>query len=118
VIEAARMARRAIENAMGQPDLTADPDVMARKTELVEQARVTLEAIKAIAPASVSDPWTDPATLAKSVSLGIMDAPQLGNNAYARGEIITRIDERGACVVVDAGGKVISERERLWEFLS
>lgn len=118
VIEAARMARRAIENAMGQPDLTADPDVMARKTELVEQARVTLEAIKAIAPASVSDPWTDPATLAKSVSLGIMDAPQLGNNAYARGEIVTRIDERGACVVVDAGGKVISERERLQEFLS
>lgn len=118
VIKAARMARRAIENAMGQPDLTADPDVMARKTELVEQARVTLEAIKAIAPASVSDPWTDPATLAKSVSLGIMDAPQLGNNAYARGEIVTRIDERGACVVVDAGGKVISERERLQEFLS
>lgn len=118
VIEAARMARRAIENAMGQPDLTADPDVMARKTELVEQARVTLEAIKAIAPASVSDPWTDPATLAKSVSLGIVDAPQLGNNAYARGEIITRVDERGACVVVDADGKVVSERERLQEFLS
>ncbi len=70
VIEAASMARRAIENAMGQPDLTADPQVMARKAELVEQARVTLEAIKAIAPASVPDPWTDPATLARSVSLG------------------------------------------------
>ena len=52
VIEAARMARRAIENAMGQPDLTADPDVMARKAELVEQAQVTLEAIKSLAPAS------------------------------------------------------------------
>ena len=47
-----------------------------------------------------------------------MDAPQLGNNRFARGEIITRIDERGACVVVDAGGKVISERERLQKFLS
>ncbi len=117
VIEAARMARRAIENAMGQPDLTADPDVMARKDELVEQARVTLEAIKAIAPASVSDPWTDPATLAKSVSLGIMDAPQLRNNEYARGEIITRVDERGASVVVDSAGKSISERERLKNYL-
>ncbi|MBN1452039.1 MAG: methionine synthase, partial [Anaerolineales bacterium] len=79
---------------------------------------VTLEAIKAIAPASVSDPWIDPATLAKSVSLGILDAPQLGNNAYARGEIITRSDERGACVVVDGAGKSISEGERLKEFLS
>jgi hypothetical protein len=118
VIEAASMARRAIENAMGQPDLTADPDVMARKAELVEQARVTLEAIKAIAPASVPDPWTDPVTLAQSVSLGIMDAPQLGSNDYARGEIITRIDDRGASIVVDANGNPLSEQERLEKYLS
>ena len=118
IIEAARMARRSIENAMGQPDLTVDPDVMARKAELMEQAQVTLEAIKTIAPASVADPWTDPATLAKSVSLGVMDAPQLRNNEYARGEIFTRIDERGACIVVDGDGKPISESERLKKFLS
>lgn len=118
IVEAARMARRSIENAMRQPDLTADPDVKARVDELVEQARVTLEAIKAIAPASVSDPWTDPASLAKSVSLGIMDAPQLGNNDYALGEIVTRIDERGACVVVNEAGKTLLERERLAEYLS
>jgi len=118
IIEASLMARRAIENAMGQPDLTADPDVMARAAELVEQAKVTLDAIKSIAPASVSDPWTDPATLAESVSLGIMDAPQLKNNPFARGEIISRIDARGACVAVDDDGNVISERERLQEHLS
>jgi len=118
IIEAARMARRSIENAMGQPDLTADPAVSERVAELVEQAKVTLEAIRSLAPASVSDPWTDPATLARSVSLGIMDAPQLGSNEYARGEIVTRIDERGACVVVDNTGKAISEEKRLKEFLS
>ena len=117
IIAASQMARRAIENAMGQPDLTMDPEVMARKTELVQQAQVTLETIKAIASASVSDPWTDPATLAKSISLGIMDAPQLGNNEFARGEIVTRIDKRGACVVVDDAGNLISERERLHKFL-
>ena len=117
IIEAALMARRSIENAMGQPDLTADVEVQQRVDELVEQAQVTLDAIKSIAPSSVSDPWTDPATLAKSVSMGIMDAPQLGNNAYARGEIISRIDGRGACVVVDKTGQMISERERLSEFL-
>ncbi len=117
VIEAALMARRAIENAMGQPDLTADPEVGARVAELVKQARVTLEAIKAIAPASVSDPWTDPATLAKSVSLGIMDAPQLRSNDFARGEIITSFDERGASIAVDKAGKMISESERLKQHL-
>jgi hypothetical protein len=118
VIASARMARRAIENAMGQPDLTADTQVQARKTELVEQARVTLESIRSIAPASVSDPWIDPATLARSVSLGIIDAPQLGNNEFARGEILTLIDERGACVVVDAAGKLVSEQERLRQLVS
>ena len=118
IVEASLMARRAIENAMGQPDLMADPDVMARVAELVEQAQVMLEAIKSIAPDSVSDPWTDPATLARSVSLGIMDAPQLRNNEYALGTIVTRIDERGACVVVDDAGKLISERERLEKYLS
>jgi hypothetical protein len=102
---------------MGQPDLTADPAVQARKAELVEQARVTLEAIRSIAPASVPDPWTDPATLTRSVTLGIMDALQLGNNEYACGQILTRIDERGACIVVDAAGKPVSEEERLQEYL-
>jgi len=92
--------------------------VQARVVELVEQARVTLEAIRSIAPASVPDPWIDPATLARSVALGILDAPQLRNNAYARGEIITRIDERGACVVVDATGKLVAEQERLKKYLS
>lgn len=118
IIEAAYMARRSIENAMGQPDLTIDDGVQARKDELVEQAQVTLEAIKSIAPASVSDPWIDPATLSKSVSLGIMDAPQLRNNNFARGKIITRVDERGACITVNGSGKFISEMERLREFLS
>ena len=118
VIEAARMARRAIENGLGQPDLTADPEVQDRKAELVEQAWVTLEAVKSVAPASVSDPWIDPATLAQSVALGIMDAPQLGNNDYARGEINTRIDKRGACVVVDETGKPVSEQDRLKKYLS
>lgn len=113
VIEAAKMARRAIENAMGQPDLTADQEIRDRVTELVEQAQVTLEAIKSITSESGVDPWTDPETLSESVSLGIMDAPQLRNNDFARGEIITRVDDRGACVVMTETGKILTEQERL-----
>lgn len=118
VIQAARMARRAIENAMGQPDLCADPAVQERKAELVQQARVTLEAIRSLAPASCPDPWTDAAILAKSVSLGILDAPQLKNNRFGRGEIVTRIDRRGANIVLHPEtGRPIGEEERLRAFL-
>ncbi len=120
VIEACKLARRAIENALrGQPDMTAGAAVQARKEELVREAKVTLEAICALAKPSVTepgaaDPLTDPTTLARAVTSGVLDAPHLRNNPFARGQIVTRIDARGACVAVDpATGRSLSEEERL-----
>jgi len=118
VIEACKLARRAIENALrGQPDMTADPAVQQRKEELVREAQVTLEAIRAVAGPDVTDPLTDPATLARAVTVGVLDAPHLRNNPFARGRIVTRIDPRGACVAVDpATGRALSEEERFSRF--
>ena len=115
VIEACRLAQRAIENALaGQPDMSVDPIVQDRKAELISEARVTLDAIRALAGSQVKDALTDPATLTKAVSAGIMDAPQLRNNPFARGEIVTRIDKRGACIAVDQNGREkISEEQRI-----
>jgi len=115
VIESCKLARRAIENALrGQPDMTRDPEVQARKEELIAEAQVTLEAIRNLAAPGVDDPLTDPTTLTKAVTTGMLDAPQLQNNPYGRGQIVTRIDERGACVTVDPEtGKPLNERERL-----
>jgi len=115
VIEACALARRAIENALrGAPDMAADPQVQARKAELLDEAEVTLQAIRDLADDDVDDPLTDAATLARAVTTGILDAPHLRNNPYARGQIVTRIDARGACVAVDpATGRPLSERERI-----
>lgn len=115
VIEACRLAHRAIENALaGQPDMTVDPIVQERKAELKSEARITLDAIRALAGSQVKDALTDPATLTKAVLAGIMDAPQLRNNPFARGEIVTRIDKRGACIAVDQNrGEKISEEQRI-----
>jgi len=115
VIEACKLARRAVENALrGAPDLTADPAVQQRRAELVDEARVTLAAIHALADPGVPDPLTDPATLARAVTSGLLDAPHLRNNPFARGQIVTRIDDRGACVAVDpAAGQALTEMERI-----
>ena len=115
IIEACKLARRAVENALrGQPDMTADPAVQQRQEELVREAQVTLGAIRALAGPDVNDPLTDPATLARAVTTGILDAPHLRNNPFARGQIVTRIDPRGACVAVDpATGRALSEEERI-----
>ena len=113
VIEASQMARRAIENAVrGAPDMTADPAVQRRKEELMAEAGVTLEAIRSLAAPGVEDAWTDPASLAKAVTSGILDAPQLKNNPFGRGQIRTHI-VNGMCVAVDADGHPLSESERL-----
>jgi hypothetical protein len=113
VIEASQAGRRAIENALaGQPDLLADARLWARSEELVREAKRTIEAIRSLAPAAVPDPLVDPATLARAVGTGILDAPQLANNPYARGQVRTRI-LHGACVAVDEAGRALSEADRL-----
>jgi hypothetical protein len=117
VIEASGMARRAIENALrGAPDLTASPNVQARKQHLKAEVELTLRAIASLAGPQVEDPFTDPPTLARAVSEGLLDAPHLRGPAVARGEIITRIQD-GASIVVNQAGKPVSEAERLSRFL-
>lgn len=132
VIESCRLARRAIENALhGQPDMTADPAVAARRATLVAETQQTLEAIRRLAGADPGgadpdgsdprgsdpdglDPFTDPATLARAVTSGVLDAPHLVNNPYGRGEIVARDDGQGAWVAVDPEtGQPMREAERL-----
>ncbi len=114
VIESCKLARRSIENAFGAPDMTQDSRVIARSNELIQEAAITLEAISSLAPKSVTDPLTDAATLTQAVKTGLLDAPQLKNNPYGRGQIITRIDKRGDCIAVDLHtGDPISEDNRI-----
>jgi hypothetical protein len=111
VIEASRIVRRAIDNAMGAPDMTVDPAIRKRATMLVSEAEKVLETIRSLSPAS-SDPLIDPAILTRAVTSGILDAPQLLNNKFGRGLARTRIVD-GASVSVDEGGLRISESNRI-----
>ncbi|HEY9075972.1 MAG TPA: cobalamin B12-binding domain-containing protein [Anaerolineaceae bacterium] len=115
VIASCKLARRAIENAIGgQPDMSADPLVQQRVEELVCEARFTINAIRRLGAASAEDPLTDPATLASAVHCGILDAPHLKNNRFAPGRVVTWIDDRGACVAIDpANQKILLEEERI-----
>jgi methylmalonyl-CoA mutase cobalamin-binding subunit len=113
IIEAGKIARRAIENSVrGAPDMTSDRAISRRRKELVRDATLLLEAISALARPEAGDPLTDAATLARAVTSGLMDAPQLRNNRFGRGEIRTSIFN-GASVAVDSRGKPIKEQKRL-----
>jgi hypothetical protein len=112
VIEASRIVRRTIQNAMGAPSMIRSPEVQTRKEVLIHEARITLRAIQNLASSGVEDPWADAGTLARAVLEGILDAPQLINNKFGKGAIRTQI-VNGACEAVNSSGRIISEKERL-----
>ncbi|HSG46005.1 MAG TPA: cobalamin B12-binding domain-containing protein [Anaerolineales bacterium] len=113
VIEASKIVRRAIENAVrGAPDMTADKTITERRKELVQEANILLDAILALDGPETDEPFTDAATLSRAVTSGLMDAPQLRNNKFGRGEVRTRI-VNGASEVVDLEGKKLTETKRL-----
>jgi methylmalonyl-CoA mutase cobalamin-binding subunit len=115
VIEASKIARRAIQNAMGAPDMTSDPAIKKRRKELASEANAILNAIHKLS-ASNSDPFTDPFNLTRAVTSGIMDAPHLINNPFGRGKIRTTIF-KGSCRAMDSNGRILSETERLKRIL-
>ena len=113
VIEASKIARRAIENAVrGAPDMTADRAIARRRKELIKEAHLLLDAISSLAGPKVEDPLTDAVTLTRAVTSGLLDAPQLRNNKFGCGKIRTGI-VHGANMTVDARGRIVKEQERL-----
>jgi hypothetical protein len=113
VIESCNLARRAIANALsGQPDMRADPQVTGRRRELIREANITLQAIRDLADPDIADPLIDPPTLTRAVTSGILDAPHLRSNPFARGQVSSRIIE-GACLAVDETGDPVTEGNRL-----
>jgi methylmalonyl-CoA mutase cobalamin-binding subunit len=113
VIASAKMAQQVIQTALdGQPDMTADPGVRARKEELVGEAQVLIEAIRRLGAERAEDPLSDPKTLAHAVEVGLLDTPQLKRNRFAKGELRTHAVD-GAIVAVDADGSPLTEKARI-----
>ncbi len=114
VIESCKLARRSIKNALGGPDMTRDENIQKRVDELVQEAAVTLDEIRSLASEGVADPLADAVTLTQAIKTGILDAPQLKNNPFGLGKIVTSVDNRGACNAVDPSTRnPISEKKRI-----
>jgi hypothetical protein len=117
LIQACRIADGAISQCLlGSPDMTADPRVQRRKSELVAKAAVLLNANAQLAPAG-RDPYTDPDALARAVEIGLLDAPHLRGNGAGCGQIVTAMVD-GACLAVDPRTrKPMPEAERVARIL-
>lgn len=118
IIESCKIVRGVIRNVMlGAVDITQDPKVQERKNQLIEEAQVTLEAIKSLG-SDVDDPLADPAILAKAVKMGILDAPHLRGNEAACGKLVTRLVDGALYAYDEKENRIISEKERIDRILS
>ncbi len=77
--------------------MTLHPRVLERQQTLIAEANVLLDAIRSLAAPGVADPLTDPATLTRAVTTGILDAPQLRNNRFGRGQHAHQDCRRRVC---------------------
>ena len=113
IIESAMIVRGILKNEfLGSIDMTKDKNVLDRKNKLIEEANIIISSIKSLSP-NIEDPLTDPATLAKAVRIGILDAPQLKGNTIAPGALKTRMVSGGLNAYDEKQGKIIGEKERI-----
>ena len=85
IVESCRIVQGVFKNVLfDSPNPTLDPAVRRRRNELVAEAGILLDAIRALRPGA-SAPLADPAVLAEAVRAGLLDAPHLIGNPEARG---------------------------------
>ena len=114
VIESCAIARGAIMRAMlGKPEVSADPKIAARRTQLVEETRLLVESIRRLRNGGKGDSLTSPHVLAEAVQEGLLDAADLRGSKVARGRILTEIVE-GACVALNPVTRLpLPEKDRI-----
>lgn len=118
IIQSTKIVQGVINNFfLGVPRITGDARIEERKNQLIEEARLLLEAIKEVDTGEMDDPWINPRTIARAIEVGLLDAPHLKGCEYASGEVETRMIE-GACYAVDPEtGKPLKEKERITRVL-
>ena len=118
IAEAVKIVRGVMHNVSHDfPDLSADPEILKRKEEIIRETKILLNAIRELGDHSVEDPWTDPQTLARAVRSGLLDAPHLSSNPEAKGEVRTGIIG-GRCVPLHPNtGLPMTEEERVARIL-
>ncbi|MEW8973664.1 MAG: cobalamin-dependent protein [Tissierellaceae bacterium] len=117
VIESCKIVRGIIKNEfLGSIDLTKDINVQRRKKELIEEAKIILEAIESLGLDKL-DPLSDPDTLVEAVRMGILDAPQLKGSKIAKGQLKTRMVSGALYAYDEEETRIIPERERVENIL-
>jgi len=117
VIESCQIVHGVIRNCRtGMPNMLSDPAVQERKEELLSEANILLDAIRALGRGQ-SDPLTDPEVIAQAIEIGLLDAPHLQGNPYAAGKLFTASVDGAIRALNPENGEVLTEQERIDQLL-
>jgi hypothetical protein len=117
VITSCKIVRQVIKECRkGTPTPRTDPQIFARKEQLVSDASLLLRVLVELPDDNTLHPLLNPVTYELALKTGILDAPNLKGNSIARGRLNTQMIE-GACYAVDENGQILSESARLEELV-
>jgi methylmalonyl-CoA mutase cobalamin-binding subunit len=112
LIESCNIIHGVLQNCLYDlPDFSSDKQIINRRDELIEEAKVLLDSIKIFGKDTSEDPWSDPKVLSASIKNGILDAPHFRGNPNLCGRITTRLIN-GAWYAVDESGLILKESKR------
>ncbi len=113
VIHSCNIVHGVLKNCLeGLPRMKLDPRVQNRKTELIGEARVLLEALAEFGRDTEKDPWTNSGVLARAIKAGILDTPHFKGNPHLCGKVSTRLIDGAWHAVDGSSGRILSEKER------
>ncbi|WP_165056701.1 MULTISPECIES: cobalamin B12-binding domain-containing protein [unclassified Adlercreutzia] len=113
VVESCKIVRGVIRHTLGESfSIDKDPAILARKDELVAEAKTLLGFI-CDKYAYVDDPLASSDVLADAIKEGFVDAVHIVKGGKFKGDLVTALRD-GTCVAVDREtGEVLDESRRL-----
>lgn len=114
LIQSCEIAHGVLHNTLyGMPDMADNARVQQRKNELINEARILLEALSEEGRSSADDPWSDAEVIAGAIKKGLLDTPHFKGNEHLCGNIVTSLID-GAWYAIDPStGKKINEKSRI-----
>ena len=114
IIESCKIVRGVVRSTLsGNAEAVYDPRVIARRDELILEAKYLLDFIQKKYADVSDDPLADAAVLSDCIKRGILDAPHIVKSGEFRGTLQTRVKD-GKCVAWDVStGREMDEQERL-----
>ncbi len=113
LVESCRLVQGVLEDCLeGLPDMTLDPEVQARKAELLAEAALLLAALKSRS-CGCGDSWTCPRCITSAIKTGLLDAPHLCGNPAAAGKLVTAVLGGAVRAIDERTGQPLTEAQRL-----